>query len=93
MKSQRLLAGLMGLSIVALSTAAVAEPVDIISSHASAYAAPGKHQFYVWCSNGRDHLAYQQGASGRDALTRLYDAENASSAAHCQPVWQGRVQL
>ena len=91
MKSQRLLAGLAGLAIVALATAAAAEPVNIVSPRAGAFAAPGMHQFYVWCSNGKDHLAYQRGTSGQDALNKLSDAENASGSAHCQPVWQGRV--
>jgi hypothetical protein len=49
------------------------------------------HQFYVWCGNGKDHLAYQRGTSGQDALTRLQDAESAAGETHCQPVWQGRV--
>ena len=91
MKSQRLLAGLMGLSIAAAATAAAAEPVNINSSRAGAYAAPGMHQFYVWCGNGKDHLAYQRGTSGQDALNRLQDAENAAGETHCRPVWQGRV--
>jgi hypothetical protein len=91
MKSQRILAGLTGLSIVVLATAATAAPTNIVSPRAGAFAAPGMHQFYVWCGNGNDHLAYERGTSGQDALNKLSDAENASGNAHCRPVWQGRV--
>jgi hypothetical protein len=91
MKIQRILAGIAGLSFLATASVAGTETPNITSARASAYFAPGKHQFYVWCDNGKDHLAYQAGMSGADARARLYNAENVPGAAHCQPVWQGRV--
>lgn len=76
----------------AVATASVAGTPDITSARAGAYFAAGKHQFYVWCDDGRDHLAYQAGLSGADAREKLRDAENAKGAARCRPVWQGRAQ-
>ena len=92
MKIQYILAGVAALSVLATAGMAGAETPNITSVRASAYFTPGKHQFYVWCDNGKDHLAYQMGLTGADARAKLYNAENGSGVAHCQPVWQGRVQ-
>lgn len=92
MKIKNALAGLAGLSLAATAAMAGTQTANIISSRASAYDMPGKHQFYVWCDNGKDHLAYQTGQSGADARARLSQAENSAGGARCQPVWQGRVQ-
>lgn len=92
MRIQHILAGIVGLSFLATASMAGAETPNITSVRASAYFAPGKHQFYVWCDNGKDHLATQTGLTGADARAKLYNAENGRGAAHCQPVWQGRVQ-
>ena len=92
MKTKHILAGAVGLCLAATATLAGTQTANITSSRASAYFMPGKHQFYVWCDNGKDHLAYQTGQSGADARAKLSDAENGASGARCQPVWQGRVQ-
>jgi hypothetical protein len=92
MKIVSLIAGAAVLSAVATASVAGTETPNITSARASAYFAAGTHQFYLWCDNGKDHLAYQSGLSGADARAKLRDAENAKGAARCQPVWQGRVQ-
>jgi len=92
MKIKSILAGAAGISLAATAAMAGTQTADITSARAGAYYLPGKHQFYVWCDNGKDHLAYQTGRTGADARARLYDAENGASGARCRPVWQGRVQ-
>lgn len=88
MKTRSILAGIAGFVVIAAAGVAVAE--NLVSTRTSAYFAPGKHQFYVWCSSGKDHVAYQTGKSAEDAQNKLYEAEKASGAA-CWPVWQGRI--
>jgi len=92
MTIKTVLAGLFGLSLAATAAMAGTQTPNIISARAGAYGMPGKHQFYVWCDNGKDHLAYQAGQSGADAQAKLSRAENSAGGARCQPVWQGRVQ-
>ena len=89
MTTKRILGAAVAGVIVAVAGVAVA--ANFSSSARTDFYAPGKHQFYVWCGNGNDHLAYERGTSGQDALNKLSDAENASGNAHCRPVWQGRV--
>jgi hypothetical protein len=93
MKIKTVLAGLFGLSLAATAAIAGTQTPNITSARAGAYFMPGKHQFYVWCGNGKDYLAYQVGQSGADARAKLSHAGNDASGARCQPVWQGRVQF
>ena len=88
MRITRVLIGIAG--FVAIAAAGVAVASNLTSSHTSDFYAPGKHQFYVWCSGAMDHVAYQRGISAQDAQDKLYDAQKASGA-NCWPVWQGRV--
>jgi hypothetical protein len=80
------------LAFVVGGIAVVAAGVAVADSYASAkqtdFFAPGKHQFYVWCSGGKDYTATQKGKSAEDAQMKLYNAVKASA---CWPVWQGRV--
>jgi len=87
-KTHRVLAGVAGFVLIAAAGVAVA--ANLSSSRTSAFYAPGRHQFYVWCAGGKDHVAYQTGESAEDAQTRLYNAEKAAGA-DCWPVWQGRI--
>jgi len=89
MKSHRVLAGIAG--VVLMAAAGVAVAANLTSSQTSDFYAPGKHQFYVWCAGGTDHVAYQTGASADDAQSRLYKAEKAAGATKCWPIWQGRI--
>jgi hypothetical protein len=52
--------------------------------------APGKHQFYVWCADGQDRLAAQDGQSAEDA--RLQLAASGQMAGACRLTWQGRIR-
>jgi hypothetical protein len=91
MQTRRILFGFAGFAGFALLAAAgVAVAAGLTSSQGSDFYAAGKHQFYVWCAGGKDHVAYQNGASAEDAQSRLYAAEKAAGEA-CWPVWQGKV--
>jgi len=92
MKIKSILVGVAGISLAATAAMAGTQTANITSARAGAYFMPGKHQFYVWCGDGKDHFAYQTGESGADAQARLFQAENGAGGARCQPVWQGRVQ-
>jgi hypothetical protein len=52
------------------------------------YFAPGRHQFYLWCADGNDRVAYQDGISAEQAQAKLLQAD---PSAECRPVWQGRI--
>jgi heme exporter protein D len=75
----------VGLGVMA---AGVAVADSLTSSRQSDYFAPGKHQFYVWCSGGGDYTAVQRGSSAEDAQMKLY---NGIKTKACWPVWQGKV--
>lgn len=72
----------------AVAAASVSAADHVTSSHSGDFYAAGRHQFYVWCADGSDHLAYQQGASAEDAQMKLY---RATVGQKCWPIWQGRV--
>lgn len=72
----------------AIATVSVSAADDLVSAHSNDFYAPGKHQFYVWCADGSDHVAYQKGASAEDAQMKLY---RASANQKCWPIWQGRI--
>lgn len=86
MKAVRILAGV--LVFAALAAAGVSVASNLTTAHGNAFYTPGKHQFYVWCAGGGDHIAYQDGKSAEDAQMRLY---RASANQKCWPIWQGRV--
>ncbi len=76
---------------ILLAVTGVAVAANFTSSHRTDFFAPGKHQFYVWCSTGGDYTAYETGSSAEDAQMRLYDSNKAQGRTTCWPVWQGRV--
>ncbi len=86
MAFNRILAAVAG--GIALAAAGVAVADNYASTKQTDFFAPGKHQFYVWCSGGNDYTATQKGKSAEDAQMRLYKAVSRSA---CWPVWQGRV--
>ncbi len=86
MKIFHVLAGVA--AFAAIAVAGVSAASNLTSQRGSDFYAPGKHQFYVWCASGKDHLAYQSGASAEDAQMRLY---RAAIDQKCWPIWQGRV--
>ena len=86
MQALRICFGL--LAFAALAAMGVAVAANLTSSRHSDFYSPGKHQFYVWCAGGGDHIAYQNGQSAEDAQMRLY---RASANQKCWPIWQGRV--
>ena len=69
--------------------AATAATSDIASHRRADFYAPGKHQFYAWCSNGQDRHIAQRGQTAPDAEARLLASEKI--AASCRLAWQGRV--
>ena len=82
----RVLAAVVGSIAVVAAGVAVAD--NYASTKQTDFFAPGKHQFYVWCSGGNDYTATQKGKSAEDAQMRLYNTVKASA---CWPVWQGRI--
>jgi hypothetical protein len=85
MKKQILAAMLAGISLLVLVDAVAAAPVNIVSTRHADFAKAGKHQFYLWCTDGHDRVITQDGASGQDALSRLNMAQG------CRAAWQGRI--
>lgn len=79
----------LALSICFSAGAAMAVTSDISSHSRTDFYAPGKHQFYAWCSNGQDRRVAQTGESARDAEARLLASQ--SVAASCRLAWQGRI--
>lgn len=73
---------------IVLAAAGVSVAAGLTSSHQNDFYAAGTHQFYVWCADGRDHVAYEKGASAEDAQLKLYHAHVGDK---CWPVWQSRV--
>ena len=74
-----------------VTAAGVAVADNLASDKQSDFFAPGRHQFYVWCSDGADYTAVQRGSDAEDAQTRLYNAVKAKGRSACWPVWQGKV--
>jgi hypothetical protein len=89
MTARRILAAAIGGVIFAAAGVAVA--ANFLSSAQTDFYAPGKHQFYVWCSGSPDYMATATGADAEDAQMKLYDSTKASGHSTCWPVWQGRV--
>ncbi|MDE2467151.1 MAG: hypothetical protein KGO02_26075 [Alphaproteobacteria bacterium] len=75
--------------LAAVAGIAVAETMS--ASDRNDYDAPGRHQFYVWCANGKNYAASEQGANAEAAQMKLYDALKAEGRVACWPVWQGRL--
>ena len=75
-----------------VTAAGVAVADNFASDKQTDFFAAGRHQFYVWCSDGGDYVTVQRGLSAEDAQTRLYDAVKAKGRPACWPVWQGKVQ-
>lgn len=89
MTAKRMIAAAVGGVIFAAAGVAVA--ANFLSSAQTDFYAPGKHQFYVWCSGSSDYMATEAGANAEDAQMKLYDASKAAGHSTCWPVWQGRV--
>ena len=68
---------------------AMADISDIASHRRTDFYAPGKHQFYAWCSNGQDRRIAQSGDSARDAEARLLASQKVAES--CRLAWQGRI--
>jgi hypothetical protein len=68
---------------------AMAATSDISSHRRADFYAPGKHQFYAWCSNGQDRRVSQTGETARDAEARLLASDKV--AGSCRLAWQGRI--
>ena len=76
---------------VMVTAAGVAVADNLASNKQTDFFAPGKHQFYVWCSNGGDYTAIRRGLSAEDAQMRLYNDVKANGRPACWPVWQGKI--
>jgi hypothetical protein len=76
---------------IGVTAAGVAVADNLTSSKQSDFFAPGKHQFYVWCSGGADYTAVQRGFSAEDAQLKLYNGVKAKGRPACWPVWQGKI--
>jgi len=90
MRVKRVVAVAIGTIILAVAGVALA--ANLSSSSQSDYFAPGKHEFYVWCSTGSNYMATIAGSSAADAQIRLYDKVKSQGKMTCWPVLQGRVQ-
>jgi len=87
MKISIFLAGITGFAL--LATASMASPSNITTGRRADFYAPGTHKFYVWCADGKDRIAYQYGASAKDAGAKL--SEKIAETAKCRPSWEGRI--
>lgn len=76
---------------VMVAVAGVALAANLTSSKQADFFASGRHQFYVWCAGGADHMALATGTSAEDAQMKLYNDEKRAGKTNCWPVWQGRV--
>jgi hypothetical protein len=76
-------------ALVLSAAAAMAATSDISSHRRADFYAPGKHQFYAWCSNGQDRRIAQTGETARDAEVRLLASQKM--AGSCRLAWQGRI--
>jgi len=73
-------------ALVLSGSAGLAATSDISSDRRADFYAPGKHQFYAWCTDGRDRRVAQSGLSAKDAEGKLM-----GSMAGCRLSWQGRI--
>jgi len=81
---------LLSAAVLVVSTGTAMAATSDISSHRRAdFYAPGKHQFYAWCSNGQDRRIAQSGDSARDAEARLLASDKLAEG--CRLAWQGRI--
>jgi hypothetical protein len=81
---------LLSAAVLVVSTGTAMAATSDISSHRRAdFYAPGKHQFYAWCSNGQDRRIAQSGDSARDAEARLLASQKVAES--CRLAWQGRI--
>ena len=81
---------LLSAAVLVVSTGTAMAATSDISSHRRAdFNAPGKHQFYAWCSNGQDRRIAQSGDSARDAEARLLASQKVAES--CRLAWQGRI--
>jgi len=81
---------LLSAAVLVVSTGTAMAATSDISSHRRAdFYAPGKHQFYAWCSNGQDRRIAQSGDSARDAEARLLASQKVEES--CRLAWQGRI--
>ena len=76
-------------ALVLSTTVAMADISDIATHRRTDFYAPGKHQFYAWCSNGQDRRVAQTGDSASDAEARLLASQTVAQS--CRLVWQGRI--
>lgn len=76
-------------ALVLSAGAATAATSDIASHRRADFYAPGKHQFYAWCSNGQDRRLAEPGDSARDAEARLLASQRIAES--CRLTWQGRI--
>ncbi|MGC8534715.1 MAG: hypothetical protein ACP5QR_04180 [Rhizomicrobium sp.] len=86
---RRVMAATVAVVLAAIAGIAVAETMS--ASDRSDYDAPGRHQFYVWCADGKNYTTSEQGADAAAAQIKLYDALKASGRLSCWPIWQGRM--
>jgi hypothetical protein len=87
MKIQALLSAA---ALASLITSSFASTSDIASHRRADFFAPGKHQFYAWCTSGQDRFVAQDGTSAKDAEAKLLSKQ--SELAGCQLSWQGRIK-
>jgi hypothetical protein len=76
-------------SLILTGSAALAATSDIASHRRSDFYAPGKHQFYAWCADGRDRLVAQNGVTANDAEGKLMASQKVANSCHL--TWQGRI--
>ena len=86
---RRVMAATVAVALAAIAGIAVAETLS--SSDRSDYDAPGRHQCYVWCADGKNYTMTEQGADAAAAQIKLYDVLKASGHLSCWPIWQGRL--
>ncbi len=86
---RRVMAATVAVVLAAIAGIAVAETMS--GTNRSDYDAPGRHQFYVWCADGKNYTTTEQGADAAAAQIKLYDALKASGHLSCWPIWQGRL--
>lgn len=74
-------------ALILSAGAGMAATSDIASHQRADFYAPGKHQFYAWCEEGRDRLVSQSGISAKDAEAKFLSSHRGA----CRLTWQGRI--